>query len=99
MKRYSDEEKEMILKKADEIGVTATCKEEGINPNTIYRWKREKTEVEKPSEETIDKAALQDLIAPTAELEARIQALESENAVLRERNEKLRRMVIALASV
>ncbi len=99
MKRYSDEEKETILKKANEIGVTATCKEEGINPNTIYRWKREKVEAEEPAEEPIDRKELQDLIAPTAELEARIQALESENAVLRERNEKLRRMVIALASV
>lgn len=38
-KRYSAEEKFLILREAQEHGVVETCKKHGIDPTTYYSWK------------------------------------------------------------
>jgi len=44
-KRYSAEEKFLILKEAEEHGVVKTCERHGVDPTTYYVWK-EKYEAE-----------------------------------------------------
>jgi putative transposase len=38
-KRYSAEEKFLILREASEAGVVKTCKKHGVDPTTYYSWK------------------------------------------------------------
>lgn len=38
-KRYSAEEKFLILREAQEHGVVETCKKHGVDPTTYYSWK------------------------------------------------------------
>lgn len=39
--KYSAEYKADVLKLADEIGVSAACKQLGLSTKTVYNWRRE----------------------------------------------------------
>ena len=95
-KRYTAEEKKSILTRVEEVGVKKACEEFGVNAQSIYKWKRDAAP-ETPAESREDKPDMADLLSPVPELEARIKALEEENAMLRNRNEKLRNLLISLA--
>lgn len=104
-KRYSLQEREAILKRVNEIGIKKTCEEFGVNAQSVYKWKRASVEqdiAKTPEVERervdIDVEELKNLMSPNTELELKIKALEEENAVLHERNEKMRKMLMALAN-
>jgi transposase-like protein len=106
MVRYTQEQKEEALKRVQELGVAKASEELHISTQTLYKWRNEilikikedlRNEADKAEQseahDELDHKAVKDLIDPTVELKARIEALEAENVVLRERNEKMRNLL------
>ena len=106
MVRYTQEQKEEALKLVQELGVAKASEELHISAQTLYKWRNEilikiKEDLSNEADEAeqseahdeLDHKAVKELIDPTVELKARIEALEAENAVLRERNEKMRNLL------
>lgn len=107
--RYSDEQRKDALMKMSEIGAAKTSNELGIPTATLYAWKnaenKNKAEPKPVAEKRVKKAPVQspeDVIenirAKLVEddgLQERVQALEAENAKLRETVGKLKRMMLA----
>lgn len=106
MVRYTQEQKEEALKLVQELGVAKASEELHISAQTLYKWRNEvlikikedlgneANKAEQPeAHDELDHKVVKDLIDPTVELKARIEALEAENVVLRERNEKMRNLL------
>ena len=84
MVRYTQEQKEEALKRVQELGVAKASEELHISTQTLYKWRNEiLIKIKEDLRNETDKA----------EPSARIEALEAENAVLRERNEKMRNLL------
>ena len=104
-KRYTAEEKAAILSRVNEVGTRKACEEFGVTLQTVYKWRHA---LKDPADNgngsdasnvaEIDREELKELVAPVAELEARVKRLEEENAILRDRNERMRRMLLAIAN-
>lgn len=98
MVRYTQEQKEEALNRVREIGVAKASEELHISVQTLYKWRNEvlvKIKEERQTKEAgeLDPSTVKALIDPTIELKARVEALEAENMVLRERNEKMRTLL------
>lgn len=108
--RYSDEQRQAALESCDAIGVSKTSEEFKISLQTLYKWVRQSKENDRPDAEAVtDCVAVSntgkagtdkiDLVRTFMEddkmLLDKVAALEKENGELRQRNETLKRALLA----
>lgn len=111
MAKYSSEVKKRALDMMEQEGVTKTCDALKITKATLYKWRSEarggskdaaqsqpkaESHRENPSYNTAAIESARALLAEDDDLIQKIQTLETENAKLRERNQKLKTALTAL---
>jgi len=97
MHRYTNEEKEHHLQRADEVGVAKASEEGNVSIQSLYKWRNTRKLTQQSGDASHSHASTDlDLIKDEEELKKRIRQLESENAVLYKKCVRYQKALTAL---
>lgn len=91
---YTEEQKQQALESIKTNGVPQTNKEMNISLGTLYKWQAAANGGESSTKKV--KAEARKLLVDDGSQEKKIKQLEEENRLLREKNEKLKKALMAL---
>lgn len=90
---YTQDQKNEALESIKKIGVNQTSKELNISTATLYKWQTAANGGESSTKRV--KAEARKLLLDDGSQEKKIKQLEDENRQLREKNEKLKKALMA----